>query len=69
MLKNVFTFGGHGDLSPGDIGVTAEVRQVADGTLSHHRLPAERTVVDHLQHDGRSVHLIFRKELKAEQSS
>lgn len=57
------TFGGHGSLCSDDIWVTPELLQSCDGALTHHRLPAKRTVVDHLQHNRRRVHLILWKEL------
>ncbi len=57
------TFGRHGSLCSDDIRVTSEVLQRSDGALTHHRLPAKWTVVDHLQHNGRCVHLILWKEL------
>lgn len=45
------------------IRVTAELLQTVNCALSHDRLPTKRSVVDHLEHDGRGVHLIFGKKL------
>lgn len=45
------------------IRVTAELLQTGNCALSHDRLPTKRSVVDHLEHDGRGVHLIFGKKL------
>lgn len=60
------TLWGSGSLWNDDVRVTSELLQRRDGALTHHRLPAERTVVNHLQHDGRGVHLILWKELNGE---
>lgn len=45
--------------------VTAKLLQAVDGALSHHRFPSEGSMVDNFQHNGRSVHLLFGKELGA----
>lgn len=59
----LITFGGHGSLCSDDIWVASKLLQSSDGALTHHRLPAKWTVVNHLQHNGRCVHLILWKEL------
>ena len=58
------TLVGHAALGGDDVGVAAEALQGRDGALAHHRFPAERPVVDHLQHDGRRVHLILGQVLE-----
>lgn len=59
------TFGGPRSLCSDDVRVTSELLQRRDGALTHHRLPAKRTVIDDLQHYRRSVHLVLWKELHA----
>lgn len=54
------TFGSHGALGSDDVWVTSEPLQTGDGALAHHGLPAKRTVVNHLKHNGRRVHLVLR---------
>lgn len=53
------TFGGPGALCSDDVRVTPELLQAGDGALPHHGLPTKRPVVDHLEHDGRRVHLVL----------
>ena len=64
ILYPLLTFGRHGSLCSDDVGVASELLQRRDGALTHHGLPAKWTVVDHLQHNGRCVHLILWKELE-----
>lgn len=53
------TFGGPGALCSDDVRVTPELLQAGDGALAHHGLPTKRPVVNHLEHDGRCVHLVL----------
>lgn len=62
----LLTFGRHGSVCSDDIRVTSEPLQRCDGALTNHRLPAKWTVIDHLQHNGRCVHLILWDELDGE---
>lgn len=59
----LLTFRRHSSLCCDNIWITSELLQASDGTLADHRLPAEWTVVNHLDHNGRRVHLILWKEL------
>lgn len=53
----------HADFAVDAIWITAKLFQAVDGALTHHRFPAKWSVVDYLQHDGRSVHLLFGEKL------
>lgn len=60
---SVDTSSRHADFIVKTIRVTAELLQTVNRALPHDRLPTKRSVVDHLEHDGRGVHLIFGKKL------
>lgn len=63
MYVCVHTSCRHAHIAVNAMRIAAELLKAVDGALTHHWFPTEGSVVNHLQYNGRGVHLLFGQKL------